>query len=251
MFQSVALNFVLNLFFVIACPPIMQAIYPTAATLAGPPGFRNDVFNLLGGLANLKESGIILASTISTAWQTWALSKALRERVGKTDAPALSQDFSMRLFGGALFAVLASLAIYRHFATKDSETLYAFGLGALVLVGPIVWLGHDYFTQRYAALRQSLKLADSEPLPEAAISESLKLQYALYTTLSASVIMALLVWAVRDSLPPEGRTKMQMAQRALAPVLLGMGCYCVASSALMSREYEELKRLFQRKWKHQ
>ncbi len=83
--------------------------------------------------------------------------------------------------------------------------------------------------------------------------ETLKFQHAVFTAVSAAAVMGLMVWSVRDSLPPEGRTRVQIFQRAVAPVIAGILVYSIASSALMSREYEELmgmlKRVFNRKKK--
>ena len=53
---------------------------------------------------------------------------------------------------------------------------------------------------------------------------------------------------LRDSVPPEGRTAIQIAQRALAPVVGGIIVYSIASSSLVSREYDELSTLFRRKF---
>jgi hypothetical protein len=72
-------------------------------------------------------------------------------------------------------------------------------------------------------------------------SEDLKLEHAIYTTALCSAVMGFFVWAIRDSLPPEGRTFVQVCQRAVVPVIGGVLVYAMASSSFMSREYEELK----------
>src|ERR1043165_1514462 len=85
--KSALLNLGLNLFFVLAVPRMAEGLKPTLsdwvtstekamltdksivafvkATLAA------DVYNIFGALALLREGGIILAGTLSTAWQTW------------------------------------------------------------------------------------------------------------------------------------------------------------------------------------
>src|SRR5204862_6537132 len=65
LFHSVGINIGLNLFFVIAGPKIASAMYPSLISWATPqPSFQNDVFNMTGAFGNLRESGIVLPSTI-------------------------------------------------------------------------------------------------------------------------------------------------------------------------------------------
>src|SRR5579862_4589758 len=252
LFHSVALNLGLNLFFVLACPKIVLALKPYVASWASDPGKQtvsNDFFNLVGGLGNLREGGIVLASTISSAWQTWALAKAVRARLGGDYQPALTKEFSMTVFGTTAICALIGLAVYRHFAAdKDAETLYAFGAGAAVFLAPSIWIGYEWCMKQFKDLRKNLRLRDDEPLPDSEVPDSLKFQHAIFTSLAATLVMGLLVWAVRDSVPPEGRTRLQIWQRALAPVAAGILVYSVASSALMSREYEELIALIKAKF---
>lgn len=265
LFHSVLLNLGLNLFFVLAAPRIAEALRgtaegwvtlsPTDPAQTGPWSavfrlFAMDAYNLVGAFGNLRESGIILASTISTAWQTWALAKAVRARMAETAAPAMTPDFSLKVFGVAACSALLGLAVYRYYATKDkdSETLFAFGYGAAAFLAPMIFVGHDFCARQFNAVRSKLGLNENDPIPNDKIPESLKFQHAIFTSLAASAVMGLMVWAVRDSLPPEGRTGLQIAQRALAPVVAGILVYSIASSALMSREYEELMMLFRRKF---
>ena len=265
LFHSVLLNLILNLFFVLIAPRIAEALRgtaenwvklsPTDAAQAGPSTavtrlFAMDAYNLVGAFGNLRESGIILASTISTAWQTWALAKAVRARLTATATPAMTSDFSLKIFGVAACSALLGLAVYRYYATKDkdSETLFAFGYGAAAFLAPMIFIGQDFCARQFKVVRTKLGLNDDDPIPIDQIPEALKFQHALFTSLSASAVMGLMVWAVRDSLPPEGRTGLQVAQRALAPVVAGILVYSIASSALMSREYEELTMLFRRKF---
>jgi putative peptidoglycan lipid II flippase len=248
MFQSVALNFGLNLFFVLACPWLAQQLYPSVKGLAGKPGFYNDIFEALGALSNLRESGITLASTISTAWQTWALSKAVRARLDDDSPPALTRDFALMTFGTAIVSSFVGLAVYRQFTTPDAETLYGFGLGAAAFLAPPIYIGYEYFHKRFDAIRERHKLRADEPFPDDAWPETLKLQYAIYTSLSATLIMGLVVWACRESLPPEAASFGQAVQRAVVPVAVGVIAYSVAAGALVSREYEELKAMLARKF---
>ena len=249
MFQSVALNFGLNLFFVLVCPRLAVALYPSVAPLATPkPSFGNDLFEFVGAMQNLRESGITLASTISTAWQTWALAKAVRARTESKEAPALTPEFAMLTLGVTVISSCAGVYLYRRFTSPDSETLYGFGLGAAAFLAPPIWLGHEYFQKRFKQLRESLRLGEDEPFLDSAVPENLKLQYAIYTALSASLIMGLVVWACRESLPPEASTPVQLLQRAIVPVAVGALAYFIAASSLMSREYDELKSMLSRRF---
>jgi len=261
LFHSVLLNFGLNLFFVLAAPRISEWLYPMAKgwvtfdesvkttqmtnTLRA---FAGDAYDLVGGLGHLRESGIILSGTISTLWQTWALSKAVRERLSGEKPAAVTGDFSLNVFGIAALSAVLGLGVYRYSTTKDSETLFAFAYGAAAFLGPMIFLGHDFIAKRYEAIRAQLKLKESEPIPPEHIPESLRFQHAIFTSLAAAAAMGLMVWSVRDSLPPEGRTRLQVAQRAVAPVLAGFIVYAIASNALMSVEFEELTQLFKRKF---
>ena len=73
--------------------------------------------------------------------------------------------------------------------------------------------------------------------------EELKFQLSLYHSALASAVMGFVVWAMRDSLPPEGRTFWLVAQRAVIPVAVGGAVYLMAASGLVAREYDELKDL--------
>ena len=50
----------------------------------------------------------------------------------------------------------------------------------------------------------------------------------------ATAIMGFVVWAMRDSLPPEGKTFGLVAQRTLVPVAVGILVYFMAASGLLS-----------------
>jgi hypothetical protein len=253
MFQSVALNFGLNLFFVLVCPWLAMQLYPLvspyAMPLGGKPSFGNDLFNAIGALGHLRESGIALASTLSTAWQSWALSRAVRARLDDQAEPALTRDFALMTFGSAIASSFLGVYLYRQFSSPDSETLYGFGLGAAAFLAPPIYIGYEYFHKRFDAVRERLKLRPDESFPDDEVPETLKLQYAVYTSLSASLIMGLIVWACRESLPPEAASFGQALQRAVVPVGVGIVAYCVAAGTLVSREYDELKTMVARRFK--
>ena len=269
LFHSVLLNLGLNLFFVLAAPRIANALHDTAvgwiALPATEPGvyvppptpwvammrmFALDAYNLVGEFGQLRESGIILASTISTAWQTWSLAKAVRARMNRPDDATFSRDFVVQVLGSVALSCVLGLGVYRYFAAKDkdAETLFAFAYGSAAFLAPMIFIGQDFCARRFKEVRSRLGLNENDPVPVDKIPESLQLQHALFTSLAAAGVMGLMVWAVRDSLPPEGRSGMQIAQRALAPVVAGMLVYSIASSTLMSREYTELMALFKRKF---
>ena len=268
LFHSVLLNLGLNLFFVLVAPRIAEALRTTAEGWVIIPAstsenvgmvvtpwiatqrlFAMDAYRLVGAFGNLRESGITLASTISTAWQTWALAKAVRTRLGKAEDPTFTKDFTLQVIGSAAASALLGLAVYRYFAAKDkdSETLFAFFYGAAAFLAPMIFIGQDFCAKRFKQVRDKLGLDESAQIPVSAIPESLQFQHALFTSIAAAGVMGLMVWAVRDSMPPEARSGMQVAQRALAPVVAGIIVYSIASSALVSREYEELTGMLRRK----
>jgi hypothetical protein len=125
-------------------------------------------------------------------------------------------------------------------AKKDWEGFLPFFAGALGALLPMYLIGRQYFIWRlkdkpvekeFTQFRYGVK--------EEHWSEDLKFQYTVYSTTMASAVMGFLVWAVRDSLPPEGSI-IPVLQRALVPVVVGACVYMTASSAWMSREYDEL-----------
>ncbi len=261
LFHSVLLNLGLNLFFVLAGPRIAAALHDTAvgwvtlppvdpSQYVPPPGpwvammraFALDAYNFVGEFGTMRESGIILASTISTAWQTWALAKAVRAKLGTDSKPTFSGEFVQQVLGVTLLSCVLGLGVYRYFAAKDkdSETLFAFAYGGAAMLAPMIFIGQDFCARRFKEVRTRLNLGENDPIPVSEIPESVQLQHALFTAIGASAVMGLMVWAVRDSVPPEGRTMMQVAQRAVAPVVAGIIVYSIASSALVSREYDEL-----------
>jgi hypothetical protein len=59
--------------------------------------------------------------------------------------------------------------------------------------------------------------------------------------------MGLLVWSVRESMPPEGRNLGLVFQRSVIPVAAGVMVFAMAASNFGSREYRELVQVFARK----
>lgn len=253
--QAVALNFGLNLFFVFAGPIISAAIEPNIRSWAveGPmsdvmKAFGNDIYNAVVTLGRLRESGIVLAGTISAAVQTWMLGRAIRKHLGGEHA-VFTPEFTARIFGVGIGCALIGLGVYRYSLPKssDEESLFALAKGVAAFLAPMIWINYLYFEAKQKRLRESVKVAPDEPIPDEKVPENLKVQYAIYSSLSAAAIMGIVVWAVRESLPPEGKTAVQIAQRGIAPVIIGIMAYSVASSSLLSREYEELWSVFKRK----
>ncbi|MFH0939064.1 MAG: murein biosynthesis integral membrane protein MurJ [Planctomycetota bacterium] len=214
-FQSVFLNLGLNLFFVLATP--------------------------------MKESGIALASAISAAWQTWMLARAVQRKHGEAtgEEPTDMQMFLGLMIVAAVVCAGLSYCGWQLFVgRKDWEGFWSF-LGAMAFgLAPFWLLMRQYFIRK---LKNEPHVNDSAlrfGVREDAWPEDLKFKYSLYTTALASAIMGFLVWAVRDSMPPEGHSPSLIAQRVLAPVLAGIFVYSTTASGLLSREYEELKNAF-------
>jgi putative peptidoglycan lipid II flippase len=233
--KSVALNITLNLFFVWAAPKLFAA--------AGHGDHP---------LATMKESGIALASTISNAWQTWMMARVTRDRMGAGIKSVSSVGYSLlalAVLGGACTAT--SILAYRHFAAlKDWEGFWPFFAAVAGGLVPFWLVCRQYFIWQ---LRDKPQTGEAERyrygVKDEDWPEPLRFQYSLYSTAMAGAIMGFLVWAVRDSLPPEGRLWPAVVQRALAPVAIGAFVYFSASSSMMSAEYEELKTALARKFR--
>ncbi|HEY3325476.1 MAG TPA: murein biosynthesis integral membrane protein MurJ [Planctomycetota bacterium] len=248
---SVAINLAFNLIFVVGWPALARVLDPYRMTSPSDPSTAHYVIEVLCAPASLKESGIALASTISNGWQTWMLWKVVRQRLEErsVQAPRVERMLG-RLLSAAAISVIAGYIGYRQFAGKPEwEGFWAFFGAALGAIVPFWLLGKQYFIAQ-------LKDAPQEDaryrygVREEFWSDELKFEYALYSTAMASAIMGFLVWAVRDSLPPEGNF-IAVLQRAIVPVVAGVLVYQSAASGMMSREYEEvwaaLTRKFRRK----
>jgi murein biosynthesis integral membrane protein MurJ len=230
---SVAINVVLNLVFVLATP--------------------------------LQESGIALASAISSAWQTWALAQAVRTKMNAV--PEASQGSVGRdqvhaymriLVGAALASLAAGSVAYRFFVSKKDWTgwlailnegfiaFFAAIIASLILFSFIM---RQYFSNKLkdAPLEADLSLY-RYGRKEEHWSDALRFQFSLYATVLSSAVMGFVVWATRDSLPPEGNL-LAVLQRAIAPVLVGLIAYYFATSGMHSPDYQELLNVLRRKKK--
>src|SRR5262249_52131050 len=134
---------------------------------------------------------------------------------------------------------------------KDWEGFYGFFAAAGFGFTPFVILCREYFIKRLHG-----KDKEEHPTPKDRYgvkdelwSEDLRFQHSLYTSALASAVMGFVVWAMRDSLPPEGRSIWLVAQRALIPVAAGIAVYMMAASGLVAREYDELKSLLALRFK--
>jgi peptidoglycan biosynthesis protein MviN/MurJ (putative lipid II flippase) len=214
-FKSVFLNLGLNLFFVLATP--------------------------------MKESGIALASALSAAWQTWMLARAVQQKLGevKGEKPSGLSGF-LRLMGGAAL-VCTGLGFFGwqlFVGRKDWEGFWSFLAAMAFSLAPFWLLMRQYFIGRLKDRPHASDAALRFNVAEGAWPDDLKFQFSLYTTALAGAVMGFLVWAVRDSVPPEGCSAVLILQRALVPVAAGIFVYFTAASGLLAREYEELKDAF-------
>ncbi|HYG77740.1 MAG TPA: murein biosynthesis integral membrane protein MurJ [Planctomycetota bacterium] len=250
--KSVGLNFALNLFFVLVLPLLAGPLESTRGTISADRKSMLSFIDLLFYFTNLRESGIALASTISTAWQTWMLARAVKERL-TTTAPLLPSGSNLVLtFGGyVLISLGVSLIAYRQLVGKpDMEGFIAFFAAAFGAIFPFWLLSHQYFVNK---LKDKPHEADVGSccygVKDEHWSESLRFEYTIYSTLMASAIMGFVVWAVRDSVPPEG-SGLLVFQRAVVPVILGIVAYYMAAGSMMSSEFEQLRRALERRTGH-
>lgn len=194
-------------------------------------------------VTDMKESGIALASTISQAWQTWALTAAVRRQIAGENEAAPDMDF-LKVFA-PMILVSAALGIggyYYFLGRKDWEGFWGFFAAAGGSLIPFWFMSGQYFQSQLKD-----KPHENDPQLKLGVSEEhwsdrLKFQYSIYTSILASAIMGFVVWAVRNSVPPEGHTAVLVLQRALVPVVVGVVVYCTAAAG--AREYEELKSAF-------
>jgi putative peptidoglycan lipid II flippase len=250
--DSVAINLGLNLFFVVALPFLIKPLLPMREAL--DPERKNValLLDVLIGLGSLKEAGIALASTISNAWQTWMLARAIRRNLGSDEKLLPSAWNAVAVLGGnALMSAVTGYLGYRYFAGNPDWEGFLSLIGAVAgSVIPFWFLSHQYFLKKLPGkpgVDGDMAL-DRYGVKEDLWPEELKFEYAIYSAMFASAILGFAVWATRDSLPPEG-SLIPVMQRALLPVIVGIWVYFTAASSLMSREYDELKGAFERRLK--
>ncbi len=194
----------------------------------------------------MRESGIALASTLSNAWQTWALARAVRRQTGTSEVEGGAEFLAQVAGAGAICAVLG-VAGYQHFSKKqDWEGFWGFFAAIGFSLVPFYLIGRQYFASR---LKDKPHVKDPAlharfGVPDEHWTDALKMQYSIFSTALASAIMGFMVWAVRDSLPPEGHHFVLVLQRAVVPVFAGIVVYATAASFAGAREHDELKAAF-------
>src|SRR5258708_14367509 len=94
--------------------------------------------------SGMKESGIALASTLSNAWQTFALMNVLRSRL--EDAQKISMKFLTNVGGAAVVSVPLACYAYNYFNSKpDTESFYGFFAAIGISIIPFYGIGRQYF----------------------------------------------------------------------------------------------------------
>jgi len=227
---SVAINVVLNLVFVLATP--------------------------------MQESGIALASAISSAWQTWALTKAVYGHLNKapdgdktTADRAQIRKFVLLLVGTAVACGIGAVIAHKFLAGSKWEGKWAilgegfapFFAAILVSLLPFSFVLRQYFIGKLKdkPLEKDIS-AHRYGVKEELWPDALRFQFALYASTMSAAIMGFVVWATRDSLPPEG-TFEQIFWRALAPVITGVIAYYISTSGMHSPDFQEVSTIWKRK----
>jgi putative peptidoglycan lipid II flippase len=225
---------------------------PTNATVVAV--VANFVLNLVFVFATpLQEAGLALASAISGALQTLLLIRALAGHLPASDRVRIRRFVGM-LFGGIVVGGLAAAAIYSILTGpkyKDRmESFLAFIAAAVAASLPLWFLGRNFFVKELRPVTPDPPLnpdVHTYGVPDERWPRDLAFCHSLYTLILSSLIMGLLVWSVRESLPPEGRNAGLVFQRAIVPVAAGVMVFAMAASGFGSREYRELVQAFS--WK--
>jgi len=254
---SVVINIVFNLIFVIGGNALAWAVRPFLTDGVQRHWSVNLLITSAFALGNIREGGIALASTISNGWQTYVLAKAVYARTTEEGGAKIDRALSISAFlwqaaGAALLSAGIGIGVYQYFIhQKDLETFWAFFAAIGFGMTPFYILCREHFVRILKPL-QTKPQADTPTnliygVAEDRWPEMLKFQYSIYSSAMAAAIMGFVVWAMRDSLPPEGRTFGLVAQRALAPVAAGVIVYIMAASGWGSREWDEFKGLMWRR----
>ncbi|MCY3023820.1 MAG: murein biosynthesis integral membrane protein MurJ, partial [Planctomycetota bacterium] len=240
--QSVAINLALNLLFVVGLAAAARVLIPYRDSLGAEQKVWRAVVEFLIALGSLKEGGIALASALSNGWQTWMLARAVRQKLaleGKPDDASGESFLTLGLAG--VVSALAGFFAYRYFVGRpDWEGFWAFFAAVLGSLVPFCLFCRQYFISKLENKPHDDPALHRYGVREEHWPEILRFQHSLYTAATAGAIMGFMVWAVRDSLPPEG-SFIPVLQRALVPVVIGVLVFSSASSGLMAREYDELK----------
>ncbi len=198
---------------------------------------------------DMKEAGLALASAISGACQTTFMALALIKKLGDPDTQRL-RSFLNLIGGAAVVGAVGAVAVYRRYgSSQDIEGFISYAVAAAFALLPIFFAGRVYFTQQLKILfpDEVEKGKGNEDWSKLNLPRDLVFYYSLYTTTMICIVMGMLVWAVRDSLPPgEGSTAL-VFQRGVVPVAIGFSIFVVAAGTFQSHEYEEIKTAFARK----
>ena len=246
---------------------LARAIYATkdtrtptyAAAVAVAVNLVLNLFFVLG--TNMKEAGLALASSISGGVQTLFLVSALYKKLDRPSVGRSVRFAAAMLIGGLASVVLAKLAYAKFGKDPASEEFIAFlvasgaALLALGAAGDLFFAlqlqAPTLFTRLLSSAPQELQGPDGLPprywVPEDRWTPELRLYHGMYTTAMSCMLMGLMVWSVRDSVPAEGSTFGLIFQRSVVPVAAGVVVYALASGMIRSREYEELKTAFVKK----
>jgi len=241
---AAGINFLLNLFFVVGLAHVASALTPYYQSLGPDQSMQRTVLGFIIALGSLKESGIALASTLSNAWQTYLLLRAVQRKLGEAEKNTGLVRGGLVYFAAlGVMSAVAGLIAYRSLLGRpDWEGLWGFFAAVLGSLGPFILIGRQFFIQKLKHAPQAKEPSQHRyGVEDEHWPEDLKFVFSIYSTAVAGAVMGFLVWAVRDSLPPEGPL-FSVLQRGLVPVAVGVLVYCNASSSMMSVEYDELKR---------
>lgn len=214
----------------------------------------NVVLNLVFVFATpLQEAGLALASAISGAVQTALLIRALAAYLPASDRARIRRFVGMLVVGvvvgGAASAFIYSVLTGPRYKDR-MESFIAFIAAAVAAAVPLWYMGRAFF------LKELMPVTPEPPLnpdlhtygvPDAQWPRDLAFCHSIYTLILSSLIMGLLVWSVRESMPPEGRNLGLVFQRSVVPVAAGVMVFAMAASNFGSREYRELVQVFAKK----
>jgi putative peptidoglycan lipid II flippase len=209
---------------------------------------------------HLREAGLALSSSIAAAFQTFLLIRYLKKRSAEyqpkkeTSSASINPlKYALMLGCGTVVGIGLAFAAFDHFKTKPwFEGLLLTVVVALASMTPPYLMAWTYFrsvldrigaTKRAGqAKEKSDDLSDSPfsfNVPDNFWPQRLILLHSIFTTLLCSAAMGFVVYAVKNSMPPEGRDWSQLLQRGLVPVVVGCMAYWMFSGMILSRERNE------------